>query len=180
MDLFKQSIDGNGVFWYPIAITQWQTEGGNNMNWAAIIWFGLLMVFLIVEAVCAIHLVSIWFAAGSLVAMFASFLGAAPWLQILLFLAVSCTLVVLLWPFIKKFLNPRLAKTNVDAVVGSKGYVTTDIDNVSATGQVKLGAMEWTARSTTGQLISKGTLVRVDRIEGVKAFVSPAEATVKM
>ena len=145
------------------------------MNWAAIIWFGLLLVFLVVEAACPIHLVSIWFAAGSLAAIIASYLGAAVWLQVLLFLLVSCTLVVLLWPFIKKFLNPHLAKTNVDAVIGSEGYVTADIDNVSATGQVKLGAMEWSARSTSGNLIPKGTKVRVDQIEGVKAFVSPAE-----
>ena len=79
------------------------------------------------------------------------------------------------WPFIKKFLNPKLAKTNVDAVIGSEGYVTEDIDNLKAAGHVKLGAMERTARSTSGQPIAKGTLIKVDRIEGVKAFVSPAE-----
>lgn len=150
------------------------------MNWAAIIWFGLLLAFLIVEAACPIHLVSIWFAAGALVAMLASFLGAAVWLQGLLFLTVSCTLVVLLWPFIKKFLNPKLAKTNIDAVIGSEGYVIADIDNVSATGRVKLGAMEWTARSTSGKSIPKGTLVKVDRVEGVKAFVSTAEVSAKL
>lgn len=150
------------------------------MNLAAIIWFGLLLVFLVVEAACPIHLVSIWFAAGALVAMLASFLGAAVWLQVLLFLLVSCALVALLWPFIKKFLNPNLVKTNIDAIVGSEGYVTVDIDNVAATGQVKLGAMEWTARSTSGQLIPKGTLVKVERIEGVKAFVSKVEVTVKL
>ncbi len=145
------------------------------MNLAAIIWFVLLLVFLVVEAACPIHLVSIWFAAGAFAAMIASYLGAAVWLQILLFLVVSCALVALLWPFIKKFLNPKLAKTNVDAVIGSEGYVTADIDNILATGQVKLGSMEWTARSASGQPIAKGTLVNVDRIEGVKAFVSPAE-----
>ena len=145
------------------------------MNVAAIIWFGLLLAFLVVEAACPIHLVSIWFAAGSFVAMIAAYLGAALWLQILLFLVVSCALVALLMPFIKKFLNPKLAKTNVDAIVGSEGYVTADIDNLAATGQVKLGAMEWTARSTSGKAIPKGSLVKVDRIEGVKAFVSLEE-----
>lgn len=147
------------------------------MNIAAIIWFVLLLAFLVVEAACPIHLVSIWFAAGALVAMIASFLGAAVWLQIVLFLIVACALVVLLWPFIKKFLNPKLAKTNIDAVVGSEGYVTADIDNIAATGQVKLGAMEWTARSTSGQPIPKGTLVKVDRIEGVRAYVSLEEVS---
>lgn len=147
------------------------------MNLAAIIWFSLLLVLLVVEAACPIHLVSIWFAAGAFVAMVASFFGAAVWLQALLFLVVSSALVVLLWPFIKKFLNPKLTKTNVDAIVGSEGYVTTDIDNVSATGQVKLGAMEWTARSTSGKNIPKGTLIRVDRVEGVKVYVSKAEVS---
>ena len=145
------------------------------MNWAAIIWFGLLLVFAIVEAACPIHLVSIWFAAGALVAMVVSMLHGAVWLQILLFLLVSGALLVLLWPFIKKFLNPKLSKTNVDAIIGSQGLVTAAIDNVSAQGQVKLGAMEWTARSSSGSPIAQGTLVKVDRVEGVKVYVSPAE-----
>lgn len=147
------------------------------MNWAAIVWLGLLLVFLIVEAVCAVHLVSIWFAAGALVAMLASLLGGEIWLQITLFLVVSGALLIALWPFIKKFLNPQLVKTNVDSVVGSVGKVTVTINNVSAEGQVKLGAMEWTARSTSGQTICEGTLIRVDRVEGVKVFVSPAEVS---
>ena len=142
------------------------------MELSSIIWFVLLVIFLIVEAACPIHLVSIWFAAGSFVAMVVSFLRGPIWLQITLFLVVSCVLVALLWPFIKKFLRPRLEKTNIDAIIGAEGYVTTTIDNLAATGQVKLGAMEWTARSASGTVIEKGTLVKVDRIEGVKVFVS--------
>ena len=147
------------------------------MNVAALIWFGLLRVFLVVEAACPIHLVSIWFAVGAFVAMIAAYLGAALWLQVLLFLMVACVLVALLWPFIKKFLNPKLAKTNIDSVIGTEGYVTAQIDNIAATGQVKLGGMEWTARSTSGKPIPKGALVKVDRIEGVKAFVSLQEVS---
>ncbi len=141
------------------------------MNWT-MIWLGLMLVFLIVEAACAIHLVSIWFAAGSLVAMLASMLGAPEWLQILLFLVVSTALVALLWPFAKKFLQPGLQKTNLDSIIGSEGVVTQEISNLQAQGQVKLGPMEWTARSTSGEPIAAGTTVRVDRIEGVKVFVT--------
>ena len=139
------------------------------------IWLALMVVFLIVEAACAIHLVSIWFAVGSLAAMVISLLGGPVWLQILLFTVVSAGLLACLWPFTKKFLRPHLTKTNVDSVIGSQGYVTADIDNIHARGQVKLNGMEWTARSTDGSPIPTGTLVKVDRIEGVKAFVSPAE-----
>jgi membrane protein implicated in regulation of membrane protease activity len=142
------------------------------MNQAAVIWFVLMVVFLVAEASCPIHLISIWFAAGSLVATIVSLLGGPIWLQITLFLVVSAALLAALWPFVKKFIKPRVVKTNVDAIVGSTGYVTAAIDNVSATGQVKLGAMEWTARSTAGTPIAAGTLVKVDRIEGVKAYVT--------
>lgn len=142
------------------------------MNWAAIIWLFLMVVFLIVEAVCVIHLVSIWFAVGSLVAAIAALLNASIWLQVVLFLVVSCVILALMWPFVQKFLKPGLKKTNIDSIIGSEGLVTVAINNVSAQGQVKLGAMEWTARSTTGEVIPAGTLIRVDRIEGVKVFVT--------
>lgn len=147
------------------------------MNWAAIIWLGLMVAFIVVEAACPFHLVSIWFAVGSLVALVASLLSAPIWLQVTLFLVVSGALLALLWPFIRKFLNPALKKTNIDAVIGTTGRVTAAIDNVAAEGQVKLGAMYWTARSTTGEIIPEGTLVKADSIEGVKVFVSPAEVT---
>lgn len=145
------------------------------MNWAAIVWLVLMVLFLIVEAACAIHLVSIWFAVGSLVAMIAAWLGGPVWLQILLFVLVSGALLASLWPLVRRFINPKVTATNIDSIVGSVGLVTVAIDNVAAAGQVKLGAMEWTARSTSGETIQEGTLIRVDRIEGVKAFVSPAE-----
>ena len=147
------------------------------MNWAAMIWLGLTLVFLIVEAVCAIHLVSIWFAAGALTAMAVSLAGGHLWLQIAVFLAVSCVTLALMWPFVKKFLNPGLKKTNLDSIIGSEGLVTEPIDNLAGHGQVKLGAMEWTARSTTGAAIAPGTRIRVDRIEGVKVFVTPVAET---
>ena len=150
------------------------------MNWAAYIWLALMAVFLIVEAVCAIHLVSIWFAAGALVAAVAAMLNAAVWLQVLLFLVVSCVILALMWPFVKKFLNPGLKKTNIDSIIGSEGLVTADIDNLEARGQVKLGGMEWTARSASGVPIPAGTRIRVDRIEGVKTFVTPVKVEIEV
>ena len=146
------------------------------MDLVAIVWLVLLVVFLIAEA-STVTLVSLWFAAGSLIALIAGLLGAALWLQVLLFLAVSVLSLTALRPLVRKFIHPRLTATNVDSVIGSTGYVTAAIDNVAAAGQVKLGAMEWTARSTSGAPIPEGTMVRVDRIEGVKVFVSPAEVS---
>lgn len=145
------------------------------MNFEILVWGGLLALFLIVEAVCAIHLVSIWFAVGAAAALAAALLGAPLWLQILLFLVVSSALLAALLPFVRKVLKPKLSATNLDSVIGSTGYVTAAIDNAAGLGQVKLGAMEWTARSLDGCAIAEGTLVRVHHIEGVKVMVSPAE-----
>ncbi len=141
----------------------------------ALIWVGLMVAFLIVEAACPLHLVSVWFAAGSLVAMIVALLGGQIWLQVALFVVVSVALLICLWPFAKKVLNTHLTATNVDSVVGTTGYVLEEVDNQRPTGRVKLGDMEWTARSETGENIPAGTLVKVVHIEGVKAFVEPVK-----
>ena len=149
------------------------------MNWAAIIWLLLMVVFLIAEA-STVTLVSLWFAAGALAAMAASLMGGGIWLQVIVFLAVSTVLLTALRPLVRKFITPKLTATNVDSVIGTVGLVTAPIDNVTASGQVKLGGMEWTARSTSGVPITEGTRVRVDKIEGVKVFVSPAAETANL
>ena len=144
------------------------------MNFSVIVWLGLMILFLMAEA-ATVSLVSMWFACGAFAALLVSFFGGNMIWQISVFIVVSTVLLLSLRPLLRKYFTPRLTKTNVDSVIGSQGYVTETIDNAEATGQVKLGAMYWTARSTSGDPITKDTLVRVDRIEGVKAFVSPAK-----
>ena len=139
-------------------------------NW---IWLILAVVFLVAEAI-TVTMTSLWFAGGALAALVVALLGGSWGLQIGTALVVSAALLACLRPLAKKHFTPKLTKTNVDAVIGTQGYVTADIDNAAATGTVKLGAMEWTARSADGSPIPKGTLVKVERIEGVKAIVSPA------
>ena len=138
------------------------------------IWFVLAVAFLIMEAV-TVTMVSLWFAGGCLAALSVALLGGSWGLQIGVALVVSAALLACLRPLARKHFNPKLTKTNVDAIIGTQGYVTADIDNMAATGTVKLGAMEWTARSADGAAIPKGTLVKAERIEGVKVFVSPVE-----
>ena len=136
------------------------------------LWSVLAVAFLVLEG-CTVAMVSLWFAVGAAAALVLSLLGAALWLQLLAFLAVSGVLLALLRPMMRKYV--KSTKTNVDSVPGTEGLVTEDIDNVAYQGQVKLGAMTWTARSTSGASIRAGTRVRVDRVEGVKVFVSPVK-----
>lgn len=144
------------------------------MTWIAIVWFVLLVLFLAAEA-ATVSLVSLWFAAGALAALIVSLLHGAVWLQITLFLAVSILLLASVRPLVRRYFRPKLTRTNVDSVIGTTGFVTEDIDNASARGQVKLGSMYWTARSTSGAPLAAGTRIQADRIEGVKVYVSPAD-----
>ena len=140
----------------------------------AIIWLALMIVFLIAEG-NTVAMVSLWFAAGSLASLIVALIGGEIWLQVLVFFTVSIVLLAALRPLARKYFTPKLTRTNVDSVIGSTGTVTVDIDNITAQGQVKLASMEWTARSTSGEPIAAGTQIRVDRIEGVKVFVSPLQ-----
>ena len=149
------------------------------MNWAAVFWLVMIVVFLLAEA-ATVALVSTWFAIGSLAAMLMALTGAGFGFQVTIFMIVSAICLTALRPLVRKHISPKLTKTNVDAVIGTTGLVTAPIDNVTAQGQVKLGAMTWTARSESGEPIPEGTLVKVVRIEGVKAIVSPVKETVRM
>jgi len=144
------------------------------MEWMAAVWFGLLVLFLWMEA-STVTMISAWFALGSLGAMIVSFFGGQLWLQIVIFFVVSTVFLLSLRPLAKKYFTPRIVKTNVDSVVGAQGRVLDAIDNVAAKGRVKLGGMEWSARSTDGENISADTLVKVDKVEGVKVFVTPVK-----
>lgn len=148
------------------------------MNMAAIFWLVMLIVFIAAEA-ATVTMISAWFAAGSLAAMIVSMLNGQIWLQAVVFFAVSAGMLLLLRPLARKHFTPKLTKTNIDSVVGATGLVTETVDNLNGTGQVKLGAMYWTARSTHEAVIEKGTQIVVDRIEGVKVFVSTLQIPVQ-
>ena len=149
------------------------------MNWEAIFWLAAMVVFLAAEAM-TVTLVSIWFAVGSLGAIVVALLGGNLMLQITVFLLLAILLLLSLRSVVRRHITPRITRTNVDSIIGSTGIVLAPINNIAALGQVQVGGVEWSARSTDGSHISAGVLVRVDRIEGVKVFVSPAEISAKV
>ena len=144
----------------------------------AVYWLVAMVLFLVLEAV-SVNIVSVWFAFGALAALITGLAGGEIWLQLTVFLAVSGITLALLRPIARKLTAPTTPRTNVDALIGSAGYVTAALDNLSSQGQVKLGGMPWSARSTSGDPIAEGSLVRVDKVEGVKVYVSPVRIQVK-
>ena len=140
----------------------------------AYVWFAAILLFIMMEA-STVSLVSSWFALGALAALIVSLFSGPLWLQFVVFLVVSVFLLAALRPLVRKYIKPKLVRTNVDSVIDSEGYVTEDIDNLSACGRVKLGGSYWSARSTNSETIPAGTRIRVDRVEGNKVYVTSAE-----
>ena len=133
------------------------------------IWLILLVVSGIIEAATA-GLVCIWFAIGSLFALISAVFGAGPTVQIIIFIIVSALSLIFTRPLVKKHILPKTVSTNYDRLIGTECVVTEDIDNLSGTGAIKTNGLIWSAKST-GAVITKGTVVKVVKIEGVHAIV---------
>ena len=144
------------------------------MNWEAIFWLIAMIIFVVAESM-TVTLVSIWFAVGALGAILVALLGGGLMLQVTVFLALAIVLLFLLRGMVRKHFSPRVTKTNVDSVIGATGIVLTPVNNIAALGQVQINGIEWSARSTDNTHIPAGAMVNVDKIEGVKVFVSLAE-----
>ena len=142
------------------------------MTTTQILWLVAFVVFLAVEA-STITLVSIWFAAGALAALIVSWIGGGIWTQVLVFLTVSCVALACLRPLIRKFISPKIVPTNVDSLIGTVAILSASVDNLRGEGTVVLNGVEWSARSTDGEPIEAGSTVRVDKIEGVRVYVTP-------
>ena len=141
------------------------------------IWLGITIVAAVVEAAVP-ALVSIWFVPGGLAALICALAGGAVWLQIALFLALSCLALVFTRPLAKRLQKPEPVGTNADRVLGAQGVVTEDIDNLLAQGRVSVLGNSWAARSARPQeKIPAGEQVTVERIEGVKLLVNLIEQT---
>ena len=149
------------------------------MNWEAIFWLAAMIVFLAAEAM-TVTLVSVWFAVGALGAIIVALLGGGAVLQVTVFLALAVALLLSLRTVMRKHFTPGITRTNVDSVIGATGIVLTPVNNIAALGQVQINGVEWSARSTSGGHIPAGALVKVDRVEGVKVFVSLAEESVSV
>ena len=133
-------------------------------------WIVALIAFVVIEALTA-QLLTIWFAVGSVAALFAEMLGARVWLQWTVFVAVSAVVLIATRPFVKKLTKQKLQPTNADRCIGEIAVVTEKIDNIAGKGAVKVNGIEWSARTQSGETVESGNTVRVIKIDGVKLIV---------
>lgn len=139
-------------------------------NMTTVCWIALLIIFAVAEAV-TVQLVSVWFAVGALAGLIANLCGADVTLQIVVFISVSIICFIATRPLVKKFTANRIEKTNADRCIGDTAVVIEEINNVEASGQVKVNGNIWTARSSDNSVIPVNARVTVEKIEGVKLIV---------
>lgn len=140
----------------------------------AIIWLIALVVMIIAE-LSTMQLVSIWFAAGALLALVGTLLGAPFFVQVLLFVAGSLLLLVFTRPIAKRLLPNKPTPTNAELDIGKKAIVIEKIDAAVSTGRVRLDGVDWMGVSAAGNVIEEGKTVVVRKIDGSKLIVEETQ-----
>ena len=71
-----------------------------------------------------------------------------------------------------KYFNKDRVRTNAESLVGRQAIVISEIDNLQGIGQVSVGGMEWSARTTKDEeSLPVGAVATVVAINGVKLIV---------
>ncbi|MCD8328259.1 MAG: NfeD family protein [Ruminococcus sp.] len=135
------------------------------------IWAIAFVLFLILEVSTSMALISIWFSAAALITLIVSLFVDSTIAQCVIFVVVSCILLLLTRPAVKK-LKRKHVETNAELNIGKRAIVTQEIDNEKTTGRVKLDGVDWMAISTDSEIFKVGDAVIVDKIEGAKLYVS--------
>ena len=138
-------------------------------------------IWLIIAGVCfVIEMMTVgflifWFGIGALLTMIVSLIFPDNIvLQTAVFVLSSTLLIFLTKPLAKKLTkSDKKVATNAYSVIGKKGIVTQDINETHGVGQIKVAGEVWSAKTTDGSTIEKGTQIEVIKIDGVKAVVEP-------
>lgn len=139
--------------------------------WMWIIWLGIFILAIVIETL-GTDLVSIWFAAGALIALIISFTGCAWWIQIIVFAAVSVVSILCLRPLIHKYMRNNIVRTNIDQMIHSKGVMKERYD-ILHHGEVVVNGVTWTAIAQKEKdVLEPGDIVEVVGVTGNKLIVT--------
>lgn len=134
-----------------------------------IFWFVVLAALVFIEVITA-DLLTVWFMPAVVVCLVLAALKVPFSIQLVVFFVLSAAFVILYKTVLKKYIvGKRKPKTNVDLIVGETGVVQEAINNIAATGLVKVRSQLWTARSTDDSVeFQVGDYVEIVGVEGVK------------
>lgn len=145
------------------------------VDYAWVVWLALILVFVIIEVV-TLDFTFLMIAVGSLGGLVSGLLGVPWWGQIIVTGILSILLLFAVRPPLLKRLRSGGDPTpsNVDALLGLAGVVTTDFNG--STNHVRLANGEnWTARADDDGDLVEGSRIVVTAIDGAIAVVAPAE-----
>jgi len=139
--------------------------------WSVVIALALLIEFL------SNDLYSAWFAVGGITALISVPCGLFwPW-QILIFFVVALACLLGLRRFVVKFIKTKTVPTNLDANVGRKFKLLSDV-NDNGRSEIKINDITWTV--TCDDQLQKGDTVQILGMEGNKYIVGdPAKVVVE-
>jgi len=108
---------------------------------------------------------------AAVVAALAAVLGAAVWLQLVVFAAGSFASLAFLRPIARAHLRlPPALRTGAAALEGARATVLQRVDGDG--GLVRIGGEEWSARPyAEGEVFEAGAQVEVAKIDGATALV---------
>ncbi|MGD0714126.1 MAG: NfeD family protein [Gaiellaceae bacterium] len=110
-------------------------------------------------------------AIAAVTAALAAVIGAAVWLQLVVFVGASFASLALLRPIARAHLRmPVAIRTGAAALEGAHAIVLQRVD--AQGGRVRIGGEEWTARAyMPDEVLEPGAQVEVVKIEGATALV---------
>ena len=138
-----------------------------------ILWLIAAGVFFVAEIFTAGFLI-FWLGVAALVSMIISFFISNVIIQGTVFVILSGILMFLTRPLVDRFITKPDDKvaTNAYSIIGKRGIVTKEINEISGTGQIKVGTEVWSAKSLDSSKIEEGSEVEINSINGVKAVVT--------
>ncbi|MGN1032123.1 MAG: NfeD family protein [Intestinibacter sp.] len=138
-------------------------------------WLIVAIIFGVGELMTT-SLTLIWFSIGALVVMLISiFIESILW-QVIVFAAISITLLVIATKYLVDRDKNVKYSTNLQGIISQKAMVVEDIEPYES-GVVKLNGEEWTAVSKDESKIERGKVVEIIAIEGVKLIVREVTST---
>jgi membrane protein implicated in regulation of membrane protease activity len=140
-------------------------------------WIVLGLLLIAAEMASAGGLYIVFFGAGGIVVGILSLVGLAgpAWFQLLVFAGVSVGGLLLFRTRLLRWLQGDPNRPPVDALVGEIGHASEDLAP-GAVGRVELRGSAWSARNASGDVLTRGSRVRVVGVEGLMLFVEPEGA----
>ena len=134
------------------------------------LWMGLAAVFLVGE-IFTEGFFLLWFGIAAALAGTLAIFGVAPAWQWAAFVVASGLLLAVSRRFAERFTHKQPPGIGDDRLIGKRGVVLDEIDNIQNAGKVRIDKEEWRAESETDENIQPGAHVEVVRLEGTHAVV---------